>query len=467
MLLSYHARKLCITTTILIGLLINPVAVMGQSASLDDLLKQVKQLSQQDQKANKAREARFLADLNQQKQLLAQSEARLQAADEEQHRLKQAFDKNEDTLTELETLLQQRSGQLGEVFGVAKEVAAELRPILDDSMVSAAIENRTSELSFADQKSIPNLQQLRELWYQMQLEMTAAGKIQLSTQPVIDGSGNPKETEILRVGVFTAATTDGQFLDWNVPLQQWHILPTQPGHAAQTNVQQYVSGQSEQLLVDPSRGQLMQLLDQIPSIEERLHQGGEVGYLILALGLIGLLVAAWRLLCLLVMEVRVKSQLRSNQLSQGNPLGRVLSAAKSSGMTLTALEMKVEEAILGELPRLERGQSIIKLLAAVAPLLGLLGTVVGMIATFQSITLFGTGDPKLMAGGISQALMTTVLGLVVAVPLLFSHSLLSARGRRLQQILQEKSLAVLAQESSNDSQSMNSQAVGQGVHRVA
>ena len=147
---------------------------------------------------------------------------------------------------------------------------------------------------------------------------------------------------------------------------------------------------------------------------------------------------------------KVNRQLREpGNANANNPLGRVLLAAGDSGeRDIDAIELLLDEAILRETPALQRGLGLLKLLAAVAPLLGLLGTVTGMILTFQSITLFGTGDPKLMAGGISQALVTTVLGLVVAIPLLFSHTLLSSRSRTLIQILDEQSAGLIASQVS-------------------
>jgi biopolymer transport protein ExbB len=208
--------------------------------------------------------------------------------------------------------------------------------------------------------------------------------------------------------------------------------------------QAFVQGQGDTLVVDPSRGNLLALLAQTPDLKARIAQGGLVGYIILALGGMGLVVALWKLITTLKIELSVRIQLRrSDQADSGNPLGRVLAAGRA-GRTTDETELRVDEALLKEAPILERGLTLLKLVAAVAPLLGLLGTVTGMIGTFQSITLFGTGDPKLMAGGISQALMTTVLGLCVAIPLLFCHSLLAARSRRLLQLLQQKGLALLA-----------------------
>ena len=111
------------------------------------------------------------------------------------------------------------------------------------------------------------------------------------------------------------------------------------------------------------------------------------------------------------------------------------------------LELKLSESILREVPKLQSRLTIIKIISVVAPLIGLLGTVTGMINTFQAITLFGTGDPKLMAGGISQALVTTVLGLVVAIPMVFISTLLKTRSKGIINILQQQSAGIIANRS--------------------
>lgn len=413
-------------------------------ATLDGLLQEVRQFSAADRVLNKEREQLFNGDLKQQQVLLTQSKQRLQVAEAEQERLKKAFDDNDRKLAEVEVLIQQRAGQLGEVFGVAKEEAAELRSLVDDSLASADNPGRAAQLAFAESRRVPTLKELETLWYQLQLEMIASGKISRFDAPVVTEDGNTVSQPVVRFGLFAAATEQGEFLHWDMNQQVLAVLPTQPeGGGAQLSG--YLQGVSNDVRVDPTRGQLFLLLDRAPKLMERIHQGGEVGYLIIGLGVLGLLVAMLQMLGMFLSELKVRRQLcRPDALSRENALGRVLLTVADKTLNQEQRELKVDEAILQELPRIERGQSFVKLLAAVAPLLGLLGTVVGMIATFQSITVFGTSDPKLMAGGISQALMTTVLGLVVAIPLLFCHSYLATRGRRLTQILQEKSLGVLA-----------------------
>ncbi|MCV6610381.1 MAG: MotA/TolQ/ExbB proton channel family protein [Amphritea sp.] len=434
-----------ICLTLMLGLAVQTVP--ATASDLSGLLQEVRRFSAADNAVNKEREQLFGSDVRQQETLLRQSVRRLENAETEQSRLKTLFDANDQKLAETEALIQQRSGQLGEVFGVAREKAGELRSVLDDSLTSAEYPQRSGTLAFADSKRVPTTEDLENLWYQLQLEMTASGEIKRFNSLVTANDGSSEMRSVVRFGLFGAATEQGDFLNWDVSQQTLTVLPTQPEDGAEL-LHEYLA-EGGNVTLDPTRGQLFMLLDRAPKLMERVHQGGNVGYLILALGAAGLLVALLQMSMMLLNEMRVRNQLRNPaQLSPDNALGRVLLTVKAENLTPEQRELKVDEAILQELPALERGQSFVRLLAAVAPLLGLLGTVIGMIATFQSITLFGTSDPKLMAGGISQALMTTVLGLVVAIPLLFCHSYLAARGRRLTQILQERSLGLLAEAES-------------------
>lgn len=418
------------------------VGLPVQASELQELLQQVRSQAASDDQVDAARLAEFRSDHARQEALLQEAQARLAAAEARQEELKSEFQSNEDALTEQGEALRVRSGQLGEVFGVVKQQAQELHGLVDDSLISAEFADRSELLAFADKKRIPTLAELEGLWFLLQQEMTATGQVTRFQAPVVQADGVRAESEVVRVGPFTALTTEGQYLNYVDGSLQ--VLPVQPSSAVVSQAREFAAGQSDSLVVDPSRGNLLALLAQTPNLKERIAQGGLVGYIILSLGGIGLLVALWKLLTTLKMEFSVRAQLRNaDDAKATNPLGRVLAAGRA-GRTTDETELRVDEALLKEAPLLERGLTLLKLVAAVAPLLGLLGTVTGMIGTFQSITLFGTGDPKLMAGGISQALMTTVLGLCVAIPLLFCHSLLAARSRRLLQLLQQKGLALLA-----------------------
>lgn len=433
-------KKLIHTTWVLalFALLVQPV----QAADLQQLLRDIRSDVAADKRLDAQRLAEFRGDFNQQQALLAQARKRLAVAEAEQEALKNRFQTNEDALTEQGEALRARSGQLGEVFGVVKQQAQELRGLVADSLITAQYPERETLLEFADQKRIPTLAELEGLWFLLQQEMTATGEVVRFQAPVVNTDGHREEAEVLRIGPFTAVTIDGQYLAYaGRTLQQ---LPVQPAGSVVAQAAAFVQGEQNRVVVDPSRGNLLALLAQTPNLTERIAQGGLVGYIILGLGGLGLLVALWKLIVTARVEFSVRQQLRQPERpSKLNPLGRVMLAGEA-GRTTDETELRVDEALLRETPILERGLTLLKLVAAVAPLLGLLGTVTGMIGTFQSITLFGTGDPKLMAGGISQALMTTVLGLCVAIPLLFCHSLLAARCRRQLLLLQQKGLALLA-----------------------
>lgn len=248
-------------------------AVMADPVPLRGLLDDVQQIRSNDTQINRQREARFTAELDQREQLLKESQLRLQAAEAEQTRLKAEFDANDTRLAGLEEALQQRSGQLGEVFGVAREVAAELRPLLQDSMTSAEYPERTGQLAFADSKRVPDLQDLQNLWYQLQLEMTASGEIARIKAPVTAGDGLSEVRDLLRIGTFTAATAEGEFLSWNTSQQLFSVLAKQPPAADQQAFVEYLNGTGSDLLIDPSRGQLLALLERMPGLSERIRQG--------------------------------------------------------------------------------------------------------------------------------------------------------------------------------------------------
>lgn len=422
-------------------------SLQASAGSLDDLLKQVKQSMAAEAKVNKAREAEFLKDKNRQQQLLANARAKLVAEKARGEALKLAFDENEQNLAEVQETLERRQGNLGELFGVVRQVAGDVAGILDSSLTSAQYPHRTKELvRLSNEKKLPSIPELEELWYEIQHEMTESGKVVTYPGKVVKVDGTEQDQQILRVGVFNVVS-DGRFLRYLPETGQLIELPRQPERrftAMAEDLQNAGSGLTG-MAVDPSRGSILALLVQAPTLEERVRQGREVGYIIIVLAIFGLLIAVYRMIALFFTSLKVRSQLKSDEPDKGNPLGRILSVYKENGATdVEVLERKIDEAVIREVPKLQRGLSVIKILAVTAPLLGLLGTVTGMIQTFQSITLFGTGDPKLMAGGISQALMTTVLGLMAAIPLTFLHAIVSSRSKSVVQVLEEQSAGIIA-----------------------
>ena len=301
--------------------------------------------------------------------------------------------------------------------------------------------------SLAAGQGQPSIEEIQSLWLLLQEEMTEAGKVRLFEAPVITADGTAQPAQVLRVGTFSAYR-EGDFLRYVPETGELLVLSRQPAARYRSAAREFagVSDGMAPVTVDPTRGSLLGMLSYTPSLRERIEQGGVIALIILGLGAIGLLLSLWRGIYLSVTSLRIRRQMGDvGNPRASNPLGRVLLAVK--GVSLDEeelLQLALDEAVLLELPALERGNGVIKLLAATSPLLGLLGTVTGMILTFQAISLFGTGDPKLMAGGISQALVTTVLGLVVAIPLLFSHSVIAYVSRALIQRLDEQCAGVLA-----------------------
>ena len=421
-------------------------------SSLDHLLRQVEDAHQQDARIRKEREQRFLSANEDQKALLQELRARVAAQRDRGQQLRQQHADNEQALQALQAELNTRSGNLGELFGTVRHTAGDLQALLRDSLVSAQFPGRAEWLDIlAKSKQLPGITELERFWLLLQQEINQSGQVSRFNAPVTAADGITQSREVIRISVFTAIA-DGQYLHYQPDRNRFTELSRQPGRQLRGLASAFAAQDSgyATMIIDPTRGGLLSMLTRTPTLPERVRQGGVIGYIILAIGLFGLLLVGLRLTSLGRMAGQIKRQLAEpGKAVADNPLGRVLLAAGDAGeRDIDAVELLLDEAILRETPALQRGLGLLKLLAAVAPLLGLLGTVTGMILTFQSITLFGTGDPKLMAGGISQALVTTVLGLIVAIPLLFSHTLLASRSRTLIQILDEQSAGLVARQVS-------------------
>ena len=418
--------------------------------SLQQLLQQVKEDGLKEQSIHKERERIFLQDATKQKQALAKSKTELKQVKAETKRLKNNFDNNEDSLASLEEELRKRMGNLGEMFGVVRQVSQDVSSIRENSLLANELGPRSDLLEqLSASKALPSIGELEKLWYEMQLHMTKQGESKQYATTYLNAKGQKVEADIAHIGPFVAFNDSG-FLNYDVQTQMFIELGKQPGEAGL--IAPFLGSDSDfsEMVIDPTRGTLLSLGSQSPSILDRINQGGLIGYIILFLASCGFMYAIFLLIQRLSMQSKMKVQLSNPQtIDSGNSLGRVLAVYQNeqSSKDLETLEMKLDEAVLKELPELEKGLSIVKLLAAVAPLLGLLGTVTGMIATFQSITLFGTGDPKLMAGGISQALITTVLGLVAAIPLLFMHNILNGRSKEMIQVLDQQAAGIIAEQA--------------------
>lgn len=417
---------------------------------LDGLLHQAEDARAREDALRKQREQAFLAAHADQKALLAQLKSRLQQERLRSEALKADFQTNEQQLAELASQLKERTGAFGELFGTVRQSARDIAEVIGQSLVSAQYPGRAAWFRvLGESKRLPDITELERLWLLLQQEIVESGRVVRFPATVIGSDGVATPQPVVRVGLFNAVAGD-RYLRYQPASERLAVLARQPSGSARAAAAQLdaatAGGGQVGMALDPTRGVLLGLLVDTPNTLERLQQGGAVGYVILALGALGLLLVAFRLVLLTRVERRTQRQLGDLAHPRpDNPLGRILAVAhQHQEADPSQLELQIDEAILRETPRLTRGEGLIKLLAGIAPLLGLLGTVVGMIVTFQAISLFGTGDPKLMANGISQALVTTALGLIVAIPLLFLHTWVASRSRALVQILDEQSAGLIA-----------------------
>ncbi|MCF6264547.1 MAG: MotA/TolQ/ExbB proton channel family protein [Xanthomonadales bacterium] len=435
-------------------LIFTALLIFGSSAnaqSLSDLYRQVQEAVANEGKINKKREAEFVASRNRQSQLLAQAKSELAATELRAEVLTAEYGANEKELAEMMETLTDRMGNLGELFGVVRQISGDVLSVVNDSMVSAQFPGRGEFLAeLAQAKELPTTAELRKLWASMVHEISEAGKVAKFTAAVIDANGERHEnTEVVRIGVFNAIA-DGSFLVWDTAVGGGTLvqLGRQPAGRYQSMAKDLENSSSgtTKMPVDFTRGAILTLVVKSKTPWERVKEdGGPVGWVIVAVGVFGLLLALWKFLSLAAISTKIRKQRKSDTANQGNPLGRVMAVyTDNPDAEIETLELKLDEAILRETAPVESTLSFIKVLYVVAPLLGLLGTVVGMIATFQMITLFGTGDPQMMAGGISTALVTTVLGLVVAIPLTLLHSYLHSRAKTIIQVLEEQAAGIIA-----------------------
>jgi biopolymer transport protein ExbB len=440
-----------VAAAVMAASLVQPVMAQ-QAMSLDELLRRVEQGRVTDNREQQEREQRFRQNQADQQRLLQEAQARRTAEERRGSQLETEFSANEVQLTELSNSLEQRLGSLRELFGVMQQVAGDSRGRFDASLTNIQYPDRGEFLEELVQKiargsRLPSLDEIDRLWFEMQREMTESGRVVRFTTDVISQDGTKAPREVVRVGLYNIVS-DGKYLNYESATRNVSELPRQPEARRFVNSTSALFRATEGKVafgLDPTLGGVLASLLAKPNLTERVQQGGLVGYLIIALGVIGVLIALERMLVLVLTSRKVTAQLNRAEPSQDNPLGRVLSVyEQNKSVDTETLELKMSEAIFKEAPALNRALLFIKIISVVAPLMGLLGTVVGMINTFQAITLYGTGDPKLMAGGISQALVTTVLGLSVAIPMVLLHTLVSGRSRRIVQVLQEQSAGIIA-----------------------
>ena len=403
--------------------------------------------------ALKQREAGFKLtekDIKQQRQALLTKQRQLQ---HETATLSQQFTRNEETLAKLETRLRLETGSLGELFGVVRQSAKQLSSEIKTSVT--AIDSATFAPIVADvvaARTLPSMLQLTGLWSALAEQIKASGEVKTVNVAVIDGAGQLADKQAVRLGSIGLVDEHG-YLVWDGQKQTATAYRKQPEHGPVAANLVNPDAAGNVVVLAPSRGVMLAQLENNPTLKDRLENGGTVGYVIISLLVVGLLIAIVQGMKLVITRRQIKQQLAKPSHIGDNPLGRILQVYVDSNIksalhnSTEALELRLMEVVVDEQQGLEKGLSMLKLLAALAPMLGLLGTVTGMIETFQVITQFGNGDPKVMAGGISMALITTVLGLVAAMPLLLAHNILSTQADNIRDILEKQGISLVAQEA--------------------
>ncbi len=421
--------------------------------SLFELLDMVKHGLEVEQQENLRREQEFAQAQEDQDRLLAEARATLARKEAISQELEATYNENEGVIGENEALLAERLGQLGELFGVVRQVATDTSGQIWDSLTSSQLEPRTDLLDrLGRSKELPSTKDLEMLWYELTREMTEQGQVVRYRARVLTAEGQIEERDVIRAGPFSAVS-GGSYLLWEPAQEKLRELTRQPPARYVNTVERFENATDgfEVLAVDPSRGSLLNALTDTPSPTERVQQGGFVGYTIIGLGLSALLLGLFRYTAITITSRKVTAQQKSDYVDKGNPLGRVLSIFEENRQAdAETLELRLDEAVLRESSKVQRLIWVVKTVSVVAPLLGLLGTVTGMIQTFQAITLFGAGDPKMMAGGISEALVTTMLGLITAIPLVLLYDTLANSTRYIVDVLDEQSAGLIAARAERD-----------------
>ena len=448
-------RILMIVAASMLGLSIGTATAQEDAASMSELLTLIEQGQARDNQDARTREAQFNQQRNQQQQLLNQARAERTRQESESGRLEQLFEDNQAKTVSARAALDERLGALKELFGVLQTVSGDAQGRFNASLTDIHYPDRGDFLielgnKMAGANTLASIEDIERLWYELQREITESGKIVRFSHEVSMANGDKEVLEIVRVGPFNLAF-EGGYLTYDSTTKAISELQRQPEQGRFTGSAGDMLAATSGMVtfgLDVTRGTILELLVESPTVMDRVHQGGIVGYCIIGLGFVGLLIALWRFIGLSSDSRKVAAQLKRDTASTDNPLGRVLAAYESNrGADTETIELKLSEAALKEMPGLTKGLLFIKVISVVAPLMGLLGTVTGMIKTFQVITLYGAGDPKMMAGGISQALMTTVLGLVVAIPMVLLHTVVSGQSRKVINILQSQSAGLVAEHS--------------------
>ncbi|MFL2840306.1 MAG: MotA/TolQ/ExbB proton channel family protein [Pseudohongiellaceae bacterium] len=463
-------KTLVLTPLASIALCLISLQIAAQEAdprSLDELLQLVESATLTETQEQRDRLSRFESNVNQRQQMLDDMVAAREEEEAISGQLENTYDDNEIIKAQRNETLQERIGDLDELFGTIAGVVGDTRSNFEQSMISAQFVGREEFLTdlagiMSSDSQLPSIEELERLWFFLQQEMTESGRIDKFDALVASADGTQTTREVVRVGSYNIVSS-GEYLQYDASTGRLSVLPAQPsGGVLNSGLYQNLASDFQnstsgftRLGIDPTGptgGSYLAALISSPDFRTRYgEQGGEIGSIIITVGLVAMLFAIYKIVYLTMIGTKVNAQLKDTaKPTEDNPLGRVLMVYESDKtMDIETLELKLGEAILKETPALERFLTLVKIISTVAPLMGLLGTVTGMIEVFQQITLFGTGDPQIMAGGISGALVTTVLGISVAIPTVLIHTFIKSRSDRILHVMEEQATGIIARKAEN------------------
>ena len=453
-------KQLINITSLLTALVLSmaSVQVAGQATSLANLLDLVENDRVAESEEYQARVQEFEQNAARQQEILDTTNQRITTEETDSDALRDEFEANQIILADKREILRDRRGDLNELFGTLQGVAGDFLSNFQNSLISSQHSGRTGQLeeiiaragSTVEQL---NVEEMERFWFFMHQELTESGRVVSFNADVTLPNGDTANRSVVRVGAFNAVS-EGEYLSYSGDIGHLQVLPRQPDASIMSGAASLQSSSAgfTKVGIDPTGGvggQVMANLVNFPTVEEQVrNNSGVIGFIIIGVGIVGILIGFLRLLMLSLTSIKVRGQLKRDKPAKNNPLGRVLLVAENNpGADTETLELKLGEAILQETPRLESMLTLIKMIATIAPLGGLLGTVTGMIQVFQQITVYGAGDPTIMAGGISQALMTTVLGIVVAIPTIFMHTVVKSRSDNIIHVLEEQATGMIAQKA--------------------
>ena len=376
----------------------------------------------------------------------AQTRQALESLGQEVAALEIVLKGKKQQVAELQSSYYRRLGHTEELITVIRSTAEALQTMISESFMPLLLPHyrTTLEPLLQNDRTLEtaHIKVLQTLFMELYEAQAETGFF--NTELILE-DGTPIQSEVAHIGPFTLLH-DGKLLHYEPSINR-AVVVSDVKHTVllfiASNIPKAADADFIKAPVDLSRGEVLALPATSINLIEHIYEGGWIAYLISMLGVYALILILSKLFMLQSCLNTVRDQKYDSKYQLDNPLGRVLSVGQRNITDTEELEWATEQAVLREIPLLEWGFSTIKVVIIAAPLLGLLGTVLGMIETFQAITTYGAGDPKIMAQGISRALVTTMLGLGFAIPLLLLYNWATTYSKEIRSILEEQSVGLL------------------------